>query len=41
MSSFDDTSAMFALYRALCTGALPNPRVEQERIPIAQALARL
>lgn len=30
-----------ALYRALCTGALPNPRVEQERIPIAQALARL
>ncbi|PKV06592.1 hypothetical protein CQR51_0445 [Bifidobacterium pseudolongum subsp. globosum] len=30
-----------ALYRALCTGALPNPRVEQERIPMTQAIARL
>lgn len=35
------TDEEVALYRALCTGALPNPRVEQERIPIAQALARL
>ena len=35
------TDEEYAFYRALCTGALPYPRVEQERIPIAQALARL
>ncbi|MEE1297071.1 MAG: DUF2220 family protein [Bifidobacterium sp.] len=30
-----------SLYEALCRGELPNPRIEQERIPLAYVLGRI